>query len=74
MLLIDADLDAAILDLRLPDPKELGPTIPVLLLARLPLSNDQDRLAPTLTATVFYEPQPFEPLIDFLVNGDVPVR
>ena len=83
LVMLDSRLDAVILDVRLPDPEGLSrdgftvlhalrtthPDVPVAVFTGVPLSDDQARLAQRYDATVFYKPQTFDTILDFLAKA-----
>ena len=80
LTLIDEPLDAAILDVRLPDPAGLNRdgltilrelrarqrSIPIAVFTGIPLSDPEERLARCNGATVLYKPQTLDRILDFL--------
>lgn len=85
---LNHSLDAAILDVRVPDPSGLQrdgltvlaelrikhPHIPIAVFTGVPLSEDEAIHAAAHSATVFYKPQTFDVLIDFLAGRQSRVR
>jgi DNA-binding response OmpR family regulator len=79
-ILMDCRFDAAILDVRLPDPEGLNrdgfavlsalrnkyPRVPVALFTGVPLSDELMKIAREYGATVFHKPQTFDGILDFL--------
>jgi len=80
---VNTPLDAAILDVRLPDLKGLNrdgltvlrelrtrqrSRIPVAVFTGIPLSDDQESLVQSHDATLFYKPQTFDPILAFLAR------
>lgn len=75
-------LDAAILDVRLPDPAGLNrngltvlgelratqPNIPIAVFTGVPLSEGEELIARSLGATVLYKPQTIDRILDFLAD------
>ena len=83
LVLVNTPLDAAILDVRLPDAKGLNrdglsvlselrtrqrQRIPVAVFTGVPLTDDQESLVRSHDATVFYKPQTFDPILAFLAQ------
>jgi CheY-like chemotaxis protein len=83
LALVKTPLDAAILDVRLPDPKGRNRdgltvlralrtrqrrSIPVAVFTGIPLSDDQESLVRSHNATLFYKPQTFDPILAFLAQ------
>jgi CheY-like chemotaxis protein len=78
--MLEADFDAAILDVKMPDPKLLNrdgltvlhrlrakhPDIPVAVFTGQPLADDEVSFARHHRAKVMYKPQTYDVLIDFL--------
>ena len=78
--LLDEDFDAAILDIKMPDPKLLSrdgltvlqhlrerhPHVIVAVFTGQPLSEEEARFARRHRATVMYKPQTYDVLIHFL--------
>jgi DNA-binding response OmpR family regulator len=86
LALVNSPLDAAILDVRLPDPKGLDrdgltvlrelratqrPGIPIAVFTGIPLSDDEESLVRSYNATVFYKPQLFDPILSFLERSRI---
>jgi DNA-binding response OmpR family regulator len=79
---LDAHFDAAILDVRLPDPDGLSrdgftvlhalrakhPDLPVAVFTGVPLSDTDTRVAHDHNATVLYKPQSFDTILEFLAT------
>ena len=82
LALIHDPVDAAILDVRLPDPSGLNrdgltvlselrarqPNIPIAVFTGIPLSEAEELLAQSHTVTVFYKPQTLDRIFDFLTQ------
>ena len=82
LAMLDGAFDAAILDVRLPDPEGLSrdgftildalrakhPDMPVAVFTGVPLSEADARLADVYNATVLYKPQTFDAILDFLAK------
>lgn len=80
--LIEDPLDAAILDVRLPDPsgrnrdgltvlselRARQPNIPIAVFTGIPLSDAEEVLAQSHAVTVFYKPQTLDRIFDFLAE------
>jgi CheY-like chemotaxis protein len=78
--MLGEQVDAAILDVRLPDDADLGrngltilgelrvahPHIPVAILTGVPLSDDDLNFVDEHRAIVLYKPQTFDAIFDFL--------
>jgi DNA-binding response OmpR family regulator len=86
MDMLDADPEAAILDVRLPDPKGCNrdgltvlhelrakhPDIPVAIFTGVPLSEVEASFAQFHRAKVFYKPQTYDVVLNFLSNVSQP--
>ena len=82
LALIDDPLDAAILDVRLPDPSGLNrdgltvlselrarqPNIPIAVFTGIPLSDAEEVLAQSHTVSILYKPQTLDRIFDFLTQ------
>jgi DNA-binding response OmpR family regulator len=82
LMLVNEPLDAAILDVRLPDASGLNrdgltilgelrarhPSIPVAVFTGIPLSDTEEGVANSHGATVLYKPQTLDRILDFLAH------
>ena len=83
LALLDDAFDAAILDVRLPDPAGFNrdgltllgelrarqPYVPIALFTGIPLSEAEDLFARTQNATVLYKPQTLDRITAFLTQS-----
>ena len=82
LAMLNNPLDAAILDVRLPDPAGLNrnglsvlgelrvrhPNIPIAVFTGVPLSDGEELIARSLGASVLYKPQTLDRILDFLAG------